>query len=243
MNYQRHHATTLCDRVFDLLERTEYRCAISDVDKTAIYRLRYDAYLREGAIEPNESRMFCDAYDASPNVWILGMHIDGELAASIRFHFASDERERIPACDVFGDILGPDLKLGRSVLDPTRFVANLEHARAFPEMPFLVLRTGMLAGGYFDPFYMLATVRTEHQAFYKRVFGYAPLSEARHYPSLKKPISCMALRYRERLHHVVEKYPFFGSCAEERDRLFCVPSNSGTPGPRYAAAAQRAVAR
>ena len=66
------------DRVQRLLERVEYRRAESPEDKEAIYRLRYDAYMREGAIEPDASGAFSDAFDEVSNVWIIGMFIDGE---------------------------------------------------------------------------------------------------------------------------------------------------------------------
>ncbi len=45
-------APSFAERGFDLLERIDYRRADSEQEREAIYRLRYQAYLREGAIPP-----------------------------------------------------------------------------------------------------------------------------------------------------------------------------------------------
>jgi hypothetical protein len=49
-----------------LLERIEYRRADSPADKAAIYRLRHDAYMRAGTIEPRPSGLFHDPLDECP---------------------------------------------------------------------------------------------------------------------------------------------------------------------------------
>jgi hypothetical protein len=54
---------TFCERVSRLLEKVDYRLALDDDDRDEIYRLRYDAYLHEGAIGPSFSRRFQDKFD------------------------------------------------------------------------------------------------------------------------------------------------------------------------------------
>ena len=71
-----------------LLERVNYRRADTAGEREAIFRLRYEAYLREGAIPPSTSGRFCDALDDATNAWIFGLYIEGELASSIRLHVA-----------------------------------------------------------------------------------------------------------------------------------------------------------
>jgi hypothetical protein len=46
------------------------------------------------------------------------------------------------------------------------------------------------------------------------------MSEARHYPTLKKPISMMGLEYPEAREKVHQRYPFFRSTFFERKMLF-----------------------
>jgi hypothetical protein len=70
---------SLSDRVIALLRRIDYRRADTLEEKEAIFKLRYAAYLREGAIPPNASERFCDALDNTDNAWIFGIYVEGEL--------------------------------------------------------------------------------------------------------------------------------------------------------------------
>ena len=47
-----HQNCRYADRVFRLLERVEYRRADSTEDKRAIFRMRHDAYMRAGTVQP-----------------------------------------------------------------------------------------------------------------------------------------------------------------------------------------------
>ncbi len=213
------------DRVLKLLERVEYSRADTQAEKDAIYRLRYDAYMREGAIAANPTQMFHDPFDTASNCWIIGMFIDGELASSIRFHVASAPNDPLPARTVFGDILDTEVAIGQTVVDPTRFVTKLEFSRRFPEMPYLTVRPGWMAGEFFRADWILATIRSEHQAYYRRVFGHTPWCDARDYPTLKKPIAAMGLDYFAQRDRVQDRYPFYRSSEKERRMLFGRSSN------------------
>src|SRR5262245_39262836 len=92
---------SLADRVQQLLERVEYRTATTDEDREAIFRLRYEAYLREGAIQPNFGRRYSDAHDDDDNAWIVGAYVDGVLASSFRVHVATRDYPDMPANQVF----------------------------------------------------------------------------------------------------------------------------------------------
>lgn len=223
------------ERAAQLLERLDYRRADTPEEREAIYRLRYEAYLREQTIVPDASRRFADADDDLPNVWIFGLYIDGVLASSIRMHVASSLAEKLPSEHVFGDVLRPHLAAGRTLVDPTRFVADFECARNHPELPYLTLRLIWLAGEYFQADLMLAAVRSEHQAFYKRVFGHRPVCEPREYPQLTKPISLMTLDYRAQKDRVHQRYPFLRSTFFERRMLFERPG-ARNAGKRQVAA-------
>lgn len=211
---------SLAERALSLLERVDYRRADTESEREAIYRLRYNAYLKEGAISPSFSRRFSDEYDDKPNAWIFGVHIDGLLAGSIRLHVTTPESSDLPGLHVFSDVLQPEIDAGRTIVDPTRFVADAAATRLYPELPYITLRLGWLACEYFNTDIVLATVRAEHQAFYRRVFGQRPVCAPRTYPSLMKPISLMMLDYREARDRVNNRYPFFRSTYFERRMLF-----------------------
>ena len=212
--------TSLVDRVERLLQRVDYRRAETAEDRAAIFRLRYDAYLREGAIAPNFTDEFSDPVDDRENVWIFGVYIDGRLASSIRLSIATPGCADIPALDVFSDILLGDIRAGKCVVDPTRFVADRESSRKYPELPYVTLRLPWVALEYFNADCMLAAVRPEHQAFYKRMWGHRVVCPPRPYPNLQKPISLMTLDYREARERVHRRYPFFRSTYFERRMLF-----------------------
>ncbi|MFO1185089.1 MAG: hypothetical protein U1E56_09910 [Bauldia sp.] len=223
---------TLAERVAALLPRVECRRADSDDLREAIYRLRYDAYNREGTIPETPSRRLSDRYDGLPNCYLFALFIDDRLASSIRLHVASLEHPDIPANQVFGEILAPTIAAGRTIIDPTRFVSDAEMARLYSELPFLTLRIPHMAAEFFAADIVLATVRSEHQAFYQRVFGHRLAAPPAPYPSLTKPISLMALDYPQERQNILRRYPFFASTAAERRSLF----DRGGEWPRHPAA-------
>jgi hypothetical protein len=75
-------ASSFGDRIAQLLRKVEYRRAESTDEREAIFRLRYQAYLREGAIGPNSSKRFTDPVDNQANTWNFGVYIDDVLAGS-----------------------------------------------------------------------------------------------------------------------------------------------------------------
>jgi N-acyl-L-homoserine lactone synthetase len=217
---------SLNDRVAELLERVDYRLTQSAKDRDAIFRLRYRAYSREGTITSNETGVYSDSFDDSDNAWLFGVHVDGNLAASIRLHVATRARPALPGLSVFPDILQPAIEAGKVVIDPTRFVTDHAASRRFPALCYVTTRLAWLACEYFKADLLLATVRHEHQAFYRRVFGHEPLCGPRHYPSLTKPICMMALDYASERNCVLRRHPFFRSSQFERRMLFAPPAET-----------------
>lgn len=225
---------TFNDRVTQLLDRIDYRLADSDEDREAIFKLRYQAYLNEGAIEPNTSKIFADPYDDMDNVWIFGLYIDGELASSIRIHVANEQEPEFPSYSVFADLLDPELAAGKVIVDPTRFVTDKKFSKLFTGLPHVTLRLCWLAAEYFSADHFLVAIRKEHQAFYKRTFNHTLICDERPYPLLSKPISLMTLHYPDVADQVHRRYPFFRSTYFERRMLFerFLPANAVPLQPR-----------
>jgi hypothetical protein len=208
------------NQVIELLGRLEYRLAETKEDKQAIYRLRHECYMREGAIRPNKSGLFRDRFDAAPNVWIFGIYLDNKLVSSIRIHAANKANPISPGMDVFGDVLTPRIQAGETIIDPTRLVVDHEASRAYPYLAYATVRLGFMASEYFRADLGLATVRTEHRAFYRRLFFMQAMGEPRHYPGLKKPINLLGIHYPSVHEKIVARYPFMVSSAVERGFLF-----------------------
>ncbi|HVZ15159.1 MAG TPA: hypothetical protein VG894_11920 [Bauldia sp.] len=214
---------SLAERAQALLQRTQYRRADTDEDREAIFRLRYEAYLREGAIKPTFARSFSDRYDDLDNAWNVGLYVDGRLCSAMRIHVGSQDMRDMVATDVFGEFVGPQLDAGRVIVDPTRFVVDPQMARIYPELPYLTVRVGHMAAEHFQADLVLATVRAEHQAFYKRVFGHVVICPPREYPTLIKPLSLMMLDYPLERERILRRYPFFASTVTERTALYGEP--------------------
>jgi N-acyl amino acid synthase FeeM len=211
----------------DLLEHVDYRLAETSEEQEEIYNLRYRAYLREGAIHESPLQRNTDQYDGLPNSWTFGVYFRGELYSSVRISVLNSEWRRSCSTEIFGEILHPRLDRGEIIIDPSRFVADPDKAKRFPELPYLTLRVAYMACEYFNADLGLAIVRAEHQAFYRRVFLHETIAEPRMLPGLLKPVGLMAADFPALKEKVFERYPMMRSTAFERRMLFT------RPGGRY----------
>ena len=211
---------SIIGRSIDPLEHVDYRRADTAEEKDEIYRLRYRAYLREGAILASESERVTDRYDDLPNNFTFGIYIRGELHSSIRISVLTSEWRGSPSSEMFADLLHPELERGRIIIDPTRFVADPDKARKHPELPYVTVRLGYVACAYFNAHIGLANVRPEHRAFYRKVFLQEPWGAPKLYPGLIKPVGLMAAKYPEIRESVFQRFPFMRSSAFERRMLF-----------------------
>jgi hypothetical protein len=202
------------------LEHVDYRLAETPEEKDEIYRLRYRAYLREGAIRPSESGRVTDRNDDLPNNFTFGVYFNGELLSSIRISVLTAEWRGSPSSEMFADMLHPELERGKTIIDPTRFVADPDKAKRFPELPYVTVRLGYVACGHFNADIGLANVRPEHRAFYRKVFLQEPWGEPRLYPGLIKPVGLVAAHYPSIKERVFQRFPYMRSSAFERRKLF-----------------------
>src|ERR1700730_18364485 len=212
--------TAATGRLLDPLDQVDYRLAQTPEEKEAIYRLRYRAYLREGAIQPSTEQRVVDQFEDAPNAWAFGVYFHGELYSSIRISVLTSEWRMSPSVELFGDVLHPKLDQGLVFIDSTRFVADPDKARNFPELPYVTVRLGSTAGVHFNADYGLAIVRRAHLAFLCLVFLHESWSEPRLYPGLVKPVGFMAAHLPTVREKVLVRYPFLRSSAFERRMLF-----------------------
>ncbi len=225
------------ERLYDLLDRTDYRVAVDDYDRDEIFKLRYDAYVRANGILPNFSKRLSDHFDDLDNTTIFGLHVDGELATTIRISVATAEYSDFPAMEVFPHLLEPELAAGKTIIDPTRHATRDSFSRANPSLlPFMTTRVPWLAADYYDADIILAAVRPEHTAFYERVFGCYIVGDPAYYPELMSPHYLMFCDYRAMRDKVHQNHPIFRSTAFERRML--IEQQGLTPSPRLAEPAQ-----
>lgn len=209
------------ERIYSLMDKVDYRVAVTDEDRDAIFRLRYNAYLKEKAILPNFSKRFVDRYDEADNTATYGLWIEDQLAMTIRLSVVSADYPECPSMESFSDYLEPELKAGKVLIDPTRHSADEGLSRKYPGLlPYLSTRIPWMAAEYYNADIILGTVRIEHQAFYRKVFNFEPVCDPRDYLSLIKPLSLMYCDFPLQRDQVHLRYPTFRSTRFERRALF-----------------------
>jgi N-acyl-L-homoserine lactone synthetase len=208
------------DEIARLSDRIDYRIADSDEQREAIFRLRHQAYVRDGTILPIASGKFSDRYDETGNFYLFGLHVDDELASSVRLHVPSRERPDAPSFKVFAEVLQPELNAGKVIIDATHFVADKNAAQVHRGISYATFRLCMLAARYFNADYILAAVSASHRTFYRRAFNYQLICEPRPYPLLAKPLGLMRANFPSQADQLGRRYPFFRSSFFERRMLF-----------------------
>src|SRR5258708_2730759 len=137
--------TAALGRNSDLLDQVDYRLAETPEEKEEIYRLRYRAYLREGAIQPLSDQRVTDQYEDTPNAWTFGVYFHGELYSSIRVSLLTPEWRVSPPLALFGDGLYPPLDQGEGFVVFTRLLAGPQKDQKFPELPHVSGKLGVVA--------------------------------------------------------------------------------------------------
>lgn len=213
--------TRFAATLMDILDRVEYRRVDLSELSDPVFKLRYEAYRREDFIPANADEIASDDLDRVPNGMCYGIYIDGQLVSSLRLHHLTAEHRHSPSMTAYADILHPMLDKGMHFIDPSRFTADRDAALAFPALPFLTLRLAAMACEYFVPDYCLSSIRQEHAAFYKRVFASEQWAGERFLGGgLKFPVRLYAASYTAIRDNVADRFPFFMSTPEEREKMF-----------------------
>lgn len=217
--------STFAKNVSALLERTEYRRCDKGEDLEDIYRLRYKSYRLSDMVSEKPDQIIHDDLDEAPNCFKFGIYVDGELVSTLRIHHASATTPWSPSTMVYGDILDPMLAKGDTFIDPSRFAADPEWSRIYPQIPYLTLRLAGMACFHFEAPYCLSTIRPEHAGFYKRIYCSDQIGDLRSYPGLNYQV----VLYRANVQAIRERsfarYPFFKSTPTEQRLLFAKPGN------------------
>lgn len=207
-------------RLQTLLTRTSYRVILEPHEREAVYRLRYEANVREGTILANPDGRLYDRFDETPNALNIGMFVDGELTAALRLHVLSAAHPISPALDAYPDLVAPLLAKGATLIDTSRLAANFTRARRIPQLPYVVLRAAIMAAEHFGTGYITGACRAEHFPFYAREYMGVRACPPRPYPTLVKPLCLVLIDFAENRQAILERRPFYASMTNERAALF-----------------------
>ena len=216
--------SSFVQNIFSILERTEYRRCESGEDLENIYRLRYKSYRATDMVPENSSRIVVDDLDDKPNCYRFGVYIDGMLVSTLRIHHVSAEHSQSPSMAVYPDVLAPRLAAGETFIDPSRFAADPEWSRLYPQIPYITLRLAGMACFHFGARHCLSTIRPDHAGFYRRIYESRQIGDLRDYPGLNYQVvlyeaDVEAIRTRS-----FARFPFFRSTAMEQRMMFGPPA-------------------
>lgn len=186
--------------------RLTYDISPSPEDFSDIFRLRYRAYLDEGAIAPNAGCNLFDGYDASPNALTCAVRRDGRIVGSIRLHLISRDMPISPAATSFGDLILPMLQGGRLAIDSSRLVVDPTLPRSDRTVVRKLFRLPFIAALAFDAI-NIAAVRKEHKAYYLRAYRCKCVGPERTYPQLLTPLALLTGDVRETYSEIVDHTP------------------------------------
>lgn len=217
--------------VLDLMERIEYRRCESGEDLEAVYRLRYKAFHAHGLLDTIIDQKLVDHLDEAPNCYSFAVFLDGELVSTVRLHHLHRDMPAGPIMTVFGDRLMPRLTAGETFIDPSRLAIDPDISSSTNRaLPYVTLRLAIMAISWFDTTSCVSMIRSEHAAFYNRVFGSSQVGSPRLYPPFTMPIYLYESRASENMAPTLERYPFFRSSQAEQRMMFAAP-DSGELAP------------
>jgi hypothetical protein len=206
------------------LEKIEYRRCETGEDFEAIRRLRYDAFVPAGIIEPNPSRLYCDDYENAPNAFTFGVYFEGRLASTLRIHYITREEPIGPAMRMFSDRIQPYLDRGETFIHPCQFAALPEVTSLALAVPYLTMRLTVVGNSYFKSTKCVGVIREEHAAFYERIFEAKRASEPRRFPYFIPSLSLFMSDRETSSERILARFPFLRSSPVEQRMLFHRPA-------------------
>jgi hypothetical protein len=173
-----------------------------------VYRLRYRAYRKEDAIEPSAAGTFEDQYDDQPNHVLWALTFEQKLVGSFRTTwFDPSERQPIPEMRGYSDDLAQLVPDGACILSGNRLVTDPDLSSANAQAVLLLLRHLLVTASHKASDWAVAAARTNHLAFYRRVFRVNVASESRVYPGLRCPMHLMACDLKQNRELIMERTP------------------------------------
>jgi hypothetical protein len=169
------------------------RLVVNENGYHEVQRLRYDAYLAAGYLQPREITLFADSHDALSSSQSLVMYLDGLPAASVRVCLLDNsnsdaEGGQLPASAMFKTEIETFLKqradqgCGTNAVEITRLARSPVHAKNLA----LVLGLYHVAGYlilHFHADVIFAAVTKNHTSFYRRM-GFREIAPPKDYPGL-----------------------------------------------------------
>ena len=151
-----------------------------------VYSMRYRSYSAQDYIDKCSTEKFMDEYDAMPNCKSFLLYSGKKAIGSIRSCLYTPESKlNIPVMDVFPEELGKEVGYDKIMIEANKFVVDPEFQKKGGVKARYSIYSN-IADQLIDERadVLVAGIRTEHLAFYKKLF-FKPASDIREYPHLK----------------------------------------------------------
>jgi hypothetical protein len=201
-------------------KRVTCKVARSHVERDAIFKLRYQSSLRAGLIPQNSFGRYLEPADHAANTYIIGLHVDHKLVSTLRLQIGSPLIPSFSSLELFPDVLEPLRRSRKTVVDLGCVATDAEFARQYAWLPYIVLRSWIIAAEHFHADYISAAVRPQHQLFFKRALDCIVHAEARLLPHHLASVGLVTLNFADSAERLYENLPFLRSTPSERQDLF-----------------------
>lgn len=220
-----------CAQLSHFSERVVGRGARSYAERDAIFKLRYQSYLRAKLIPANAFGRYLEPSDHAEGSYLIGLHADRRLVAALRLQVGGAAAPDCSPPELFPDVLRPLLRSNKTVVHMSCVATDPELASAFVWMPYFILRYWIVAAEHFGADYIAAAVRPQHQLFYRRVLGCDLHAQGRPQPHHLAPVGLVTLDFAASARRSYQNLPFLRSIGSERRQLFG-PETTALRGPR-----------
>lgn len=201
-------------------KRVTCKLASSYVERNAIFKFRYQSYFRAGLVSQNAFGQLIEPADHADNTYLMGLCIDRRLVSSLRLQIGSAATPNFSSLELFPDVLEPILRNNKTVIDMSCVATDGELAWPCVWLPYMILRSWIIAAEHFHADYIAAAVRPQHQVFYQRVLNCELHSELRPPPHRLASVGLVSLNFASSAKRLYENLPFLRSTPSERQQLF-----------------------
>ena len=218
-----HPAALSIRRIVELsnfAKRVTCRLASSFIERDAIFKLRYQSYLRAELISQNSFGRYIEPADHAANAYLMGLYIERRLVSSLRLQIGSATTPNFSSLELFPHALEPLLGSNKTIVDMSCVATDGELAQRYVWLPYLILRSWIMAAEHFHADYIAATVRPQHQLFYQRVLNCGLHSELQLPPHQLASVGLVTLTFASSAKRLYENLPFLRSTPSERQQLF-----------------------
>ena len=190
------------------------------IERDAIFKLRYQAYLRAGLVSENSFGRYIEPADHAANAYLMGLYVDRRLVSSLRLQIGSAATPYFSSLELFPHVLEPILRSGKTIIDMSCAATDGVLARQYALMPYPILRSWIMAAEHFRADYIAAAMRPQHQLFYKRVLDAELYSGVRLPPHHLTGASLVILDFASSAKRLYENLSLLRSTPSERQQLF-----------------------